>query len=111
MMKDNDTLLKQFMDANRQEMADNGFSRRVMHRLPCRHNRAAQILNALCAVVSVFLFVTFDGIQAIIEVMRNVLVYTIQHVGTLHIDIKTMVVLFCLVFFFTVRLAWQHVDD
>lgn len=111
MMKDDDRLLKQFMDANRQEIADNGFSRRVMHRLPCSHNRVVQLLNALCAVVSVFLFVTFDGIQSVIELMRNVLVYTIQHVGAINIDMKTVAVLFCLVFFFSIRLAWQYVDD
>lgn len=111
MMKDDDKLLKQFMDANRQEIADNGFSRRVMRRLPCSHNRAAQILNALCAVLSVFLFVAFDGIQSVIELMRNVFVYTIQHVGAINIDIKAVVVLFCLAFFFTVKSAWQHVDD
>ena len=32
---DNDKLLKDFFAENKREIADNGFSRRVMHHLPC----------------------------------------------------------------------------
>jgi hypothetical protein len=108
---DDDQLLKQFMDANRQEVADGGFSRRVMRSLPARHNRAMHLLNTLCAIVSVFLFLAFDGIQAIVEVLRNIFVYSMQHIELIHVDLKTVIVLFCLLLFFSVRLAWQHVDE
>ena len=33
---DNDKLLRDFFAENKQEIADNGFSRRVMHHLPDR---------------------------------------------------------------------------
>ncbi len=36
---DNDKLLRDFFAENKQEIADNGFSRRVMHHLPDRSNR------------------------------------------------------------------------
>ena len=36
---DNDKLLRDFFTENRQEIADRGFSRRVMHHLPDRSNR------------------------------------------------------------------------
>ena len=38
---DNDKLLRDFFAENKQEIADNGFSRRVMHHLPDRSNRLA----------------------------------------------------------------------
>ena len=38
---DNDKLLRDFFTENRQEIADRGFSRRVMHHLPDRSNRLA----------------------------------------------------------------------
>ena len=44
---DNDKLLRDFFTENRQEIADRGFSRRVMHHLPDRSNRLARIWNAL----------------------------------------------------------------
>ena len=40
---DNDKLLRDFFAENKQEIADNGFSRRVMHHLPDRSNRLARI--------------------------------------------------------------------
>ena len=36
---DNDKLLRDFFAENKQEIADNGFSRRVMHHLPGRSNQ------------------------------------------------------------------------
>ena len=38
---DNDKLLRDFFTENRQEIADRGFSRRVMHHLPDRSHRHA----------------------------------------------------------------------
>ena len=40
---DNDKLLKDFFAENKREIADNGFSRRVMHQLPDRSNRLARL--------------------------------------------------------------------
>ena len=41
---DNDKLLRDFFTENRQEIADRGFSRRVMHHLPDRSNRLDLLL-------------------------------------------------------------------
>ena len=37
-IENEEKLLKDFFTANKHEIADNGFSRRVMHRLPDRSN-------------------------------------------------------------------------
>ena len=45
---DNDKLLKDFFAENKREIADNGFSRRVMHHLPDRSNRPRSEINHHC---------------------------------------------------------------
>ena len=47
MTENNDKLLENFFAENRQEVADNGFSRRVMHRLPNRNSRLAWLSYCL----------------------------------------------------------------
>ena len=47
---DNDKLLRDFFAENKQEIADNGFSRRVMHHLPGRSNHLARIWSALSLI-------------------------------------------------------------
>ncbi len=53
---DNDKLLRDFFAENKQEIADNGFSRRVMHHLPDRSNRLARIWSAFVMTVAAALF-------------------------------------------------------
>lgn len=45
-------LLRDFFAENKQEIADNGFSRRVMHHLPDRSNRLARIWSAFVMTVA-----------------------------------------------------------
>jgi hypothetical protein len=49
---DNDKLLRDFFAENKQEIADNGFSRRVMHHLPGRSNHLARIWSAFVMTVA-----------------------------------------------------------
>ena len=55
---DNDKLLKDFFAENKREIADNGFSRRVMHHLPDRSNRLARLWTVFVMTVGATLFVT-----------------------------------------------------
>ena len=61
---DNDKLLRDFFAENKQEIADNGFSRRVMHHLPDRSNRLARIWSAFVMTVAAALFVWLGGLEA-----------------------------------------------
>lgn len=49
---DNDKLLRDFFAENKQEIADNGFSRRVMHHLPDRshHESAPDTSQAITTI-------------------------------------------------------------
>lgn len=71
MTEDTDKLLKTFFAENRQEIADNGFSRRVMRRLPNGLNHLASLWTGLCFVLAVVLFVCMDGLQLIGDTLRE----------------------------------------
>ena len=58
-------LVRKFFDDNQIDVPDNGFSRRVMRRLPGRARRLNRVWTAVCAVVGVVLFVMFDWIDRI----------------------------------------------
>ena len=62
-----DQLISKFMQANKREVADNGFSRRVMRRLPMRAKVVSDVLTCIGIVVSCVLFVVFDGASLIYE--------------------------------------------
>ena len=67
-MTDNDykdKFLEDFFAANRHDVADDGFTRRVMRRLPQRHNRLAQAWNTLCILLAAVLFVAAGGVQLV----------------------------------------------
>ena len=68
-----DQLINKFMQANKREIADNGFSRRVMRRLPIQTKAFADILTFICIVVSGILFYVFDGASLIYESVMPVI--------------------------------------
>ncbi len=72
MINDNDVLLKQFFrDAARQQIADDGFTHRVMQRVAVEHECQAvaarrrlwltRLWTAFCLLVFAVLFVVFKG--------------------------------------------------
>jgi hypothetical protein len=68
METDNDVLLKQFFsDAARQQIADDGFSQRVMRQLPARTNWFVRLWTAGCTSVAVVLFVVCRGWELVTE--------------------------------------------
>lgn len=80
MTETDDKLLKQFFGEQKQEIEDNGFSRRVMRNLPGRNHRLVQAWGAACAVVCVILFFTLGGLQATISTLREVFVSMVSKV-------------------------------
>ena len=62
MIDDNDRLLQQFFsEAASQQIEDNGFTERVMQRLPSRMNWFVRIWNTVCIALFAVLFVVFHG--------------------------------------------------
>ena len=77
MVDNDDILLKEFLQENKQEIADNGFSRRVMTRLPeVRVQILSYLLTILTAILATVLFFTQGGVSllggALREVFQNI---------------------------------------
>lgn len=107
MMESNDDkLLRDFFAREKNEIADNGFSRRVMRRLPSRVNRLAQIWAVFVSLVALTLFFAFDGLQAVISTLRDVFVSMVQS-GAANIDPKSLIIAAVVLVFLGVRKAWS----
>ena len=94
---DNDKLLRDFFTENRQEIADRGFSRRVMHHLPDRSNR-----NAFVMAVGAVLFVSLGGPEAAWGTIREVFIGMINH-GTTSLDPKSIIIASVVLLFMAAR--------
>lgn len=88
---DNDKLLQDFFADNKQEIADNGFSRRVMHHLPDRSDRLARIWSSFVMIVATVLFLWLGGLQAAWETIREVFTGMINQ-GATSLDPKSMII-------------------
>ena len=108
---DNDKLLKDFFAENKREIADNGFSRRVMHQLPDRSNRLARLWTLFVMTVGAVLFITLGGLQAVWETLREVLIGMINH-GAASLDPKSIIIATVVLLFMAgrkvVSLAYKH---
>lgn len=91
MMENDDKLLADFFAGNRQEIADNGFTRRVMHRLPDRTQRISQLWTAFCSTLALVLFVAFDGLQLVLGTLRETLATAARN-GAAELDPQSLLV-------------------
>ena len=66
-----DELVAMFFDENRQDLADDGFSQRVMHRLPSHSVRLSRIWTLVCSIAGIAFFFVTDGIGQLKHVLFN----------------------------------------
>ena len=105
-MEDNDRLIEQFMKQSRQEIADNGFTERVMQGLPERKPQRdwlPEIRNMVMIVAVIILFVAFGGVTAI----KNALYQYIDSTLTQGVDIRVIFALMCAFVFYISQKALQ----
>jgi len=70
---DDDQLIRQFMQAHRQEVSDSGFSDRVMRHIPARRPIWMLIVATLLAVATLgTLFIWFDGWSVLCDVFVRI---------------------------------------
>lgn len=107
MMESNeDKLLREFFAKEKKEIADNGFSHRVMRRLPNRVNRLMQVWAVFVSLVTLLLFFAFDGLQAVISTLRDVFVSMVQSSAT-NFDPISLVIAAVVLAFLGVRKIWS----
>ena len=71
MTETDDKQIEQFLSAGRREIADNGFSRRVMRHLPDRRERFVLWWTRLGFTLALVLFIALDGIQLLWNALRE----------------------------------------
>jgi len=75
----NDKLLKDFFSDHKQEIADNGFSNRVMRRLPEHADRGwiVWIFAALGMAITIYLGITSGLVEQILLILKHFPIYYI----------------------------------
>lgn len=104
MNRNDEQIISSFMKANKQELADNGFSRRVMHRLPVSAKVWSDILTAICVVLCGVLLYVFDGFNVIFHAIREIL--ESQSMELMNSNLPTLLVAFATVSFLCIRSVW-----
>ena len=102
MMENNDKLLEQFFTDNRKEIADNGFTRRVMHRLPNHSRRLSQIWTVFCFTLALVLFVSLNGLQLVLGTLRETFTSAVES-GTTQLDPKSLIIAGIVLLYFIYR--------
>lgn len=105
----NDKLLRDFFSEGKKEIANKGFSRRVIHNLPDHESRVAQWWTTLIAVICVVLFFSLGGLQAAFSTLREVLIGMIQHGSTTTIDPRSLIIASAVLLFLGVRKVYSMV--
>lgn len=69
-----DTLIRQFFEQNKPDstLMDNGFSHRVMQRLPQRPPLWARLWSPCCCLMSIVLFIHLRGFQLIWQALHEI---------------------------------------
>ena len=111
MEMNDENIWEQFLQEQKRDLPDKGFSRHVMRSLPShRQSRFLHFLSAFFTIIGVFIFLAYDGLQIIIELIRNIFVTIMQHNGMIHVDLKTFLIIFIVVSLGVIYATWQKAD-
>lgn len=86
-----DKLLRTFFEANKKEVPDNGFSKKVMKRLPKKESQISKVWTCCCALLAIVAFVLLETPRIIIETFTTTLSHTVEN-GVANLDPKTMII-------------------
>lgn len=86
-----DKVLADFFRNEKKEIADNGFSRRVINSLPDRKKRLSNLWTMFCTAIGIILFFLFDGLDAILNILREAFNGAMQS-GLANIDLKSLAI-------------------
>lgn len=102
MMENNDKFLKQFFANNRREIVDNGFSRRVAHRLPDHGRRLSLLWTAFCFTLALVLFISLGGLQLVLDTLHETFSGMIQTEAA-ESDLKSLLIATIVLFYLGYR--------
>ncbi len=73
MMENDDQLIEEFLAPARKDVADNGFTQRVMQRVPDRRDRLSQVWTYAGFALALVLFLALDGVRVVWDSLRAAL--------------------------------------
>lgn len=106
-MEDNDRLIEQFMKQSRQEIADDGFTERVMCALPERKPQfewLPWVWNGVMIAICVVLFIAFDGVGLVTDALYQ----NLDMALTQGVDMRVIFALMCAFVFYISQKAIQR---
>ncbi len=108
-MKGNDDeLIRSFMLPGKREIADNGFSKRVIRRLPHRRaKRLSNLLNAVCIFLCCILFFVFNGFDILIRAIVKVIATQSDQLATSGINYQTLAIAAVVIAIFGIQRAFS----
>lgn len=92
MMENDDNLIKSFLLANKEEIADNGFSRRVIRQLPERAKWLSDVLTAVCTVICCILFFVSNGFSTLLQIINETITAQSYHLIS-NINFQSLVII------------------
>ena len=92
MTETDDKQIEQFLSAGRREIADNGFSRRVMRHLPDRRERFVLWWTRLGFTLTLVLFIALDGIQLLWNALRETVTSMVEQGMAADVDPKSLLI-------------------
>lgn len=103
MTENDDKLIEQFLAPGRREVEDNGFTRRVMQRLPQRRERLAQLWTGGGFALALILFIALDGVSLVWNALREAFTSMVEQGMAAHIDPKSLVIAGVVLLFLTYK--------
>lgn len=106
-MEDNERLIEQFLKQNRQEIADDGFTERVMCALPERKPQfewLPWVWNGVMIAICVVLFIAFDGVGLVTDALYQ----NLDMALTQGVDMRVIFGLMCAFVFYISQRAIQR---
>ena len=110
MNKKDEQLISKFMQNNKQEIADNGFSRKVMQKLLVSAKVWSDILTVACVISCCILFFAFDGFSLILQSVREVLQNQTMEIMNQPNNLQTLIAVIATVAFLSIRSVWAIKD-
>ena len=110
MNKKDEQLISKFMQNNKQEIAVNGFSRKVMQKLPISAKVWSDILTVACVISCCILFFAFDGFSLILQSVREVLQNQTMELMNQPNNLQTLIAVIATVAFLSIRSVWAIKD-
>ena len=108
MNRKDEQLISQFMQANKQEITDSGFSRKVMRKLPASSSAKlwSDILTIICVISCCILFYAYDGFNLILQSLREVFQNQTMEIMNQPNSLWTSLVTIATIAFLSIRSVW-----